>query len=50
MIDAIQAIFWGVAWLAAIGSVLGMIVVPLSLFVEDRIKRGKAAKRSQASR
>ncbi len=39
MIDAIQAIFWAVVWLAAAASVLGMTVVPLSLFVEDRIKR-----------
>jgi hypothetical protein len=45
MTELLQSLFTLAVWAVAIGSVLGMTVVPLSLFVEDRIKRGKAVKR-----
>lgn len=44
MIELLQALFTLAVWAVAVASVLGMTVVPLSLFVEDRIKRKKSAK------
>lgn len=41
MIELLQTLFTLAVWTVAAASVLGMTVVPLSLFVEDRIKRRK---------
>ena len=45
MIELLQTLFTVAVWAIAAASVLGMTVVPLSLFVEDRMKRGKAVRR-----
>lgn len=49
MTELLQSLFTLAVWAVAIGSVFGMTVVSLSLFVEDWVKRGKAAKRSQGA-
>lgn len=46
MTEILQTLFTVAAWAVAAASVLGMTVVPLSLFVEDRLKRrGKPSNR-----
>jgi hypothetical protein len=44
MIDLLQTLFTWAAWAVAAASVLGMTAVPLSLFIEDRMRRGKLKK------
>ena len=41
MLELLETLLTWAGWVIAATSVLGMTVVPLSLFIEDRIRRRK---------